>query len=160
MAIGSGSDRGSSKRSLTAGISSLVAPRASLTTALTGTNNDLVFTASRPTAAEGNAVRVRYVVAGTNTPLSVSRSGGDLTVNVATDGAGAATSTAAQVATAVNASDEARFLVTAANAPGNNGTGVVTALAFTSLTGGAQPTQGSGGGSFARVGPRGTTKNG
>lgn len=159
MAIGPGSDRGGTRRSLAAGISSLVAPRASLTTALTGTNNDLTYTATRP-GVEGNAFRVRYVVAGTNTALSVSRSGGDLTVNVATDGAGAVTSTAAAIATAVNASDEARFLVTAANATGNNGTGIVTALAFTSLTGGAQPVHGTGVSSFGRVAARGTTANG
>lgn len=111
---------------------------ASLTTALAGTNNDLTFTAKAgaPSYAAGNSVRVRYVVAGASTPLTVSVSGSDITVNVATNGASAATSTGSQVRDAVNGSAPAAALVTAANATGNDGTGVVTALAFTSLTGG------------------------
>lgn len=112
---------------------------ATLTTALTGTNNDLTFAskATRPTLDAGNATRVRYVVAGNNTALSVAVAGQDITVNVATDGGGAATSTAAQVKTAIEASAPAAALVTVANAPANDGTGVVTALAYTNLSGGA-----------------------
>lgn len=123
-----------------------VSMRASLTTALTGTNNDLTFTSNAPAhnRVGGNSVRVRYVVAGANTPLSVSVSGNDITVNVATNGSSAATSTAAQVATAVNGNASASALVTAENAPGNDGTGVVTALAYTSLTGGTDYVIGAG----------------
>lgn len=108
---------------------------ATLTTALTGTNNDLVFTA-KDDGAEGNDITVRYVVAGANTPLTVSVSGRAITVNVATDGSSAATSTAAQVKTAVDASTAASALVSVANAGGNDGTGVVTALTATALSGG------------------------
>lgn len=114
----------------------LTAPaQAALTTALAGANNDLVFTAvDRGTL--GNEITVTYVVAGLNTALSVVVTGLDIVVNVATDGAGAATSTAAQVETAVEASTAAAALVTVANAAANDGTGVVTALAQTALSGG------------------------
>lgn len=116
---------------------------ASLTTALAGANNDLVWTANTGGTA-GNSIRIRYVVSGTNTPLSVSVSGNDITVNVATDGAGAATSTATAVKNAVAASSAAGQLVTGTNAAGNDGTGVVAALAFTNLTGGTDWTVGRG----------------
>lgn len=111
---------------------------ASVTTALTGSNNDLKFTHKSSAAryAAGNSVRVRYVVAGNSTPLTVSVSDNDITVNVATDSGGAATSTAAQVKAAIDASTPAAALVSVANAAGNDGTGVVTALAYTSLAGG------------------------
>lgn len=108
---------------------------ASLTTALAGANNDLTYTAVTKGAA-GNTIRVRYVVAGASTPLTVSVSVKDITVNVATDGASAATSTAAQVSAAIAASPAAAALVSVANATGNDGTGVVAALAFTNLGGG------------------------
>lgn len=108
----------------------------SLTTALTGTNNDLTFTTQDWRGASSNSIRIRYVVAGANTPLSVSVSGTDITVNIATNGSSVATSTAAQVRNAVNAYGPARDLVLASNAAGNDGTGVVTAMAFTALSGG------------------------
>ena len=119
---------------------------ASLTTALAGSNNDLTFTstAGAPDYAAGNATQIRYVVAGNNTALSVSVAGSVITVNVATDGGGAATSTAAQVRTAVNASGPASALVTASLAAGNDGTGVVTALAQTPLAGGQNYVLGAG----------------
>lgn len=117
--------------------------KATLTTALTGTNNDLTYTAKaggneadNADYAAGNAVTVAYVVAGTGTALSVDVTASAITVNVATDGGGAATSTAAQVRDAVNGDTEAAALVTAENATGNDGTGVVTALAATPLAGG------------------------
>lgn len=105
---------------------------ASLTTQLTGTNNDVVYTA---VAAGwiGAQVSVAYVVAGVNTPLSVSVSGLAITVAIATDGTGAPTSTAAQVKAAIEASGAASALVAVALAPGNNGSGVVTAMPATFL---------------------------
>lgn len=108
---------------------------ASLATALSGANNDLVFTAVKR-GQSGNAISVRYVVSGNNTALSVSVSGTAITVNVATDGGGAATSTASQVKTAVNASTPAKALVSAELAPSNSGAGVVAALSATKLSGG------------------------
>lgn len=137
---------------------------ATLTTSLAGANNDLKYTAfnGEDTAVRGsagNAVRVRYVVAGASTALSVSVSGNDITVNVATDGASAATSTAAQIATAVNNSATASKKVSVANATGNDGTGVVTALAFTALTGGVDRVTGAGSGAVSFTPARGLRNN-
>lgn len=109
---------------------------ASVTTAVAGADNDLAYTA-RPYGPSGNTVRVRYVVSGTSTPLSVTVSGSDITVNVATDGGGLATSTASQVAAAIQATPAASALVTVTNAPTNNGSGVVAAMSYISLAGGA-----------------------
>jgi VCBS repeat-containing protein len=111
------------------------AAAAALTTALAGANNDLTFTA-KTTDATGNSTTVAYVVAGNDTALSVGVVGSAITVNVATDSGGAATSTATQVRTAVNASTPASALVTASLAAGNDGSGVVDALAATPLAGG------------------------
>jgi hypothetical protein len=111
--------------------------QASLTTTLTGADNDIEWTAtSAYPGTAGNAIRITYVVSGNNTPLSVAVSGTDITVNVATDESGAATSTATQVRNAVAAFAPAAALVTSANAPGNDGSGVVTDLTLTALSGG------------------------
>lgn len=133
--------------------------RATLTTALAGTNNDIKYT-SKERGPDGNGTRVRYVVAGNNTPLSVTVTGRDITVNVATSGVGAATSTGAQVRDAVNGNAAASALVLAENATGNDGTGVVAALGFTNLAGGANSLPARGSGAFTRVKRGGTTKNG
>jgi hypothetical protein len=110
--------------------------KATLTTALTGTNNDLVFTAKRG-GASFNSVRVRYVDPATpNATQSISVSGNDITVNLATNATPAITSTAAQILAAINADASASKLVTASLAASNDGTGVVTALAYTNLSGG------------------------
>jgi hypothetical protein len=103
-----------------------------LTTALAGSNNDLTFTARTPIT---QTVRVVYVVSGNNTPLSVAVAGGDITVNVATNGGGAATSTASLVMAALQASAAAAALTDVNLASGNDGSGVVTAMAITALTG-------------------------
>lgn len=107
-----------------------------LTTALAGTNNDLLFNQRSVAMGDPTPVTIAYVVAGNNTPLTVAVVGRAITVNVATDGGGAATSTAAQVRDAINSNTAAAGLVFASNAAGNDGTGVVTALAATALAGG------------------------
>lgn len=107
--------------------------RAVLFTATGITNGEIAYTA-QAAGTGGNSIRVRYVVAGINTTLSVSVSGNDITVNLATNGSGVATSTASQVVTAVNASGPAFALVSAALVPGNSGAGVLAAMGFTSLT--------------------------
>lgn len=109
---------------------------ASLTTSITGTQNDLVFTAVEPGAA-GNEISVTYVVAGNSTPLTVTVNDKDIIVNVATNGGGSATSTAAQVKTAVEGNTAAAALVTVANAPSNDGSGTVAAMPKTNLSGAA-----------------------
>jgi hypothetical protein len=109
---------------------------ASLSTSLTGNNNDLVFTA-KEAGTEANSIRVRYVDPGApSASLSVGVSGNDITVNLATDGSSVITSTATQVKDAVNAHATAKNMVSAALKSGNDGTGVVTALAFTNLANG------------------------
>jgi hypothetical protein len=65
----------------------------------------------------------------------VSVAGNAITVNSATNGASAATSTAAEVRRAVNFHATASTLVHVQYAPGNDGTGVVAALAATNLAG-------------------------
>lgn len=111
---------------------------ASLTTACAGSNNDIKYTAVVP-GTGGNAITVAYVVSGNNTALSVGVSSSAITVTVATDGGGAATSTAALVLAAVLASAPASALVSAALATGNDGTGVVAAFGAANLTSGASP---------------------
>jgi hypothetical protein len=125
-------------------VTDLAPQKATLTTALTGADNDLTFTA-RAAGPGGNSITVGYVVSGVNTPLGVTVSGFAITVNVATDGAGTATSTASQVLAAIQGNQDAVALVTAALATGNSGAGVVTAMAATALSGGSlgvsQPAQ-------------------
>lgn len=111
---------------------------ASLTTALAGANNDLVFKA-KDHGVGGNAITVRYVVAGNNTPLTVAVAGNAITVNVATDAGGVVTSTAALVRAAVKASVPAMALLGSVEfAAANDGSGLVVALAATNLAGGAE----------------------
>jgi hypothetical protein len=110
--------------------------RAALTTAVAGTNNDLVFTA-RHFGTSGNAITVAYVnPLANNAALQVSVVGKAITVRLATGAGGAITSTAAQVSAAILASAPATELVSVANAAANDGTGVVAALAATPLAGG------------------------
>jgi hypothetical protein len=103
-----------------------------LITALTGANNDLAFIAR----ATGTTPTVRVALvdpSANNAALSVSVTGEDITVNLATGAGGAITTTAAQIKTAIEAHAAANALVVVALAPSNDGTGVVTALAQTAL---------------------------
>ena len=116
----------------TTGSSAAVA--AALTTALTGTNNDMVFTADTAGTA-GNNITIAYVNPGVETASeSVSVIGSAITVTLRS--VSSVLSTAAQVKTALDASGAASALISVANAPGNDGTGVVTAMAATNLAGG------------------------
>jgi hypothetical protein len=111
----------------------------SLTTALVGLNNDLIYTA-RQIAADADGITVAYVNPGVLASLSVAVSGRAITVTLAHDGVGII-STAALVSAAVAAKPSAAALVTVSNATGNDGTGVVTAMAATNLAGGVSATQ-------------------
>lgn len=108
--------------------------RATLTTNLTGANNDL-FYMSRTPGTGGNTITVAYVVAGASTPLTVAVATKAITVNVATTAGSAASSTADDVAKAIRLSTAANALVHVNRAPANDGTGVVTALTATALSG-------------------------
>jgi hypothetical protein len=102
-----------------------------LTTALAGNNNDLTFLGVSSTLPT-----IVYANPGTaNAALSVGVAGATITVNLATDAGSAITSTAAQVKAAIDASGPASALVSTALAAGNDGTGVVTAMAATPLAG-------------------------
>ncbi len=110
---------------------------ATLTTALAGANNDLRFQAVTP-GVGGNTVTIEYLDPLANdSPLSITVTLSAIQVSLATGPAGAITSTAAQVAALIAGTPAAAALVWSQNAAGNDGTGVVTALAATPLTGGA-----------------------
>jgi hypothetical protein len=110
-----------------------------LITALTGTNNDLAFIARDPA---NTSITVALVdPGGVTATLSVSVVGNAISVSLGR-AASAINSTAAQVAAAIAAHSAAKELVVVQNAPGNDGTGIVTALAATPLAGptGTTPT--------------------
>jgi hypothetical protein len=110
----------------------------SLTTALAGANNDLLYTA-RQIAADADNITIAYVNPGVLATLVVTVTGRAISVALAHDGV-AITSTAAQVAAAVAAKPAADALVGAENAAGNDGTGLVTAMGATALSGGVSAT--------------------
>jgi hypothetical protein len=116
------------------------AAQATLTTGTVGANNAIVFTADEE-GTDGNSIRVQLRdPAGNSQALSVDVDGQDIIVNLATDGSGIITSTAALVIAAVNEHDAASGLVTAANAAGSSGAGLVVAVALTALAGGTAGT--------------------
>ena len=69
-----------------------------------------------------------------NSPLSITMSGNDIVVNLATDGTGALSSTAAQVVAAINASPGASQLLLARTYAGNAGDGIVQPRALVNLS--------------------------
>lgn len=106
---------------------------ASLTTALGVPNADLTFTAVNPTFG-GPYPTIAYVDPGApGAALSVVVVGLAITVNLATDGGSVITTTAEEIQAAVNANGDALELVFVTLAPGNDGTGIVIALALTTL---------------------------
>jgi hypothetical protein len=83
----------------------------------------------------GNDVTAEFVDPGAaDSPLSVSVTGKDIRVSLATDSAGALTSTAAQVVAAVNADPAASALVVALTYRGNTGGGIVVPRAKVNLS--------------------------
>jgi len=103
---------------------------ASLTTGTSGTNR--ITWRAKNTGTAGNSIQIAAVKSGNNTPLSVSVNGQTITVNLATDASGNATSTCLQVVTAVTNNASASALVQATQID----YGVVAPFAATSLTGG------------------------
>lgn len=109
--------------------------QATLTTALTGADNDLVFTALQPGAA-GNAISIRYIDPAENdVELSVVFNGSLISVTLATGVAGAIESTSSDIAAAL-----ASYFSSIENAGADDGTGVVAAMSATPLTGGVTGT--------------------
>ncbi|MBW2310537.1 MAG: VCBS repeat-containing protein [Deltaproteobacteria bacterium] len=110
---------------------------ASVTIDCTNANSDITYTA-RAEGASGNSISITYVdpLANDQT-LSVTTSGRDITVNLATDSGGNITSTATEVASAVTSNAIASKLVSVAVE--GDGSGVVEAKAKTNLAGGVDP---------------------
>lgn len=107
---------------------------AAVTINMTNALADLTYTATA-TGLDGNGINVTHVDPGANdAALSVSVFIKTITVSLATDETGAITSTAAEVATAVNANADAAALVTCTDE--GDGSGVVNAAENTFLTGG------------------------
>jgi hypothetical protein len=114
--------------------------QAYLETNLTGDHNDLKWIHWLG-GIPGNDVSVTYVDPGApSQALSISVSGKDITVNLATNGASAITSTAAQIASLANSLQKVKWLnVKVEMKTGNDGSGVVTAMSKTNLANGANP---------------------
>lgn len=116
--------------------------RATLARNPAGDDNALAFTAVRY-GAYGNDIYIAYLDPGAaSQALSVSVAGKVISVNLATNGGSAITSTAALIKAAIEASAAAAALVTCTINTGDtgsadDGTGVVTALASAAMTGGA-----------------------
>ena len=104
-----------------------------LATAMTGANNDIVVM-SRQSGTSPSWTLTLADPAANNASLSVSKSGNNITVNLATNGSGTITSTASQVVAALNSDDDSAPYVYAIVKTGDTGEGVVTALAQTALT--------------------------
>lgn len=117
------------------------AAASTLTTALDGENNDLVFTAATK-GTSGDDITIAYIDPDeAEAKLAVSVSGTAITISLATNVSKAITSTASSIKTAIETDEDgAALLVTVANANGNNGEGVVTEMEATSLNNGADGT--------------------
>lgn len=113
---------------------------AALTTALTGDNNDLVFTAKTKGTA-GEAITIAYVDPGEDAEAEVVTVTGTA-ISVTLRSATSVLSTATQVKAAIEATPAAAALVSVANAAANTGAGSVTAMAATALDGGVDGTVG------------------
>lgn len=100
-----------------------------------GTGNATQLFIARTPGTGGNAITIRYVVAGANTPLSVSVAGSAITVNVATNGASAPISKASDVRNAINFDKVAGPLVWVEPVEGSDATGTVAAFGPTNLSG-------------------------
>ena len=109
--------------------------KAALTTALAGTNNDLVFTA-KAGGQWGNSLQVEYIdPGGVSATLAVSTLGYVISVSLGR-AASAINTTASALKAAIEADASARRLVDIELAAANDGTGLVIALAATALSGG------------------------
>lgn len=115
---------------------------ATLTTNLTGANNDLVYT-SKLDGAAGNKFKIAYVdpdeeEAELGISFAVSEGITTITVNLATDEDKAITTTAEDIKTAIDSNPESLVYVDLAE--DNDGKGIVTALAATALANGVDGT--------------------
>lgn len=113
--------------------------KASLTTALAGANNDIVYTAVDG-GPGGNQITVQYLVSGASTAYAFAVNGFDILVTSATSGASAATTLASTVLASIQGSIDASRLVTVAYSGADTGAGTIATLAKTNLASGALQT--------------------
>jgi hypothetical protein len=114
----------------------LAAVAATLGTGVEASNNAITFTANKAGTA-GNDIKVALIdPAGNSQSLSVTVEGTYIKVSLATDGAGAITSTPATIIAAIAASPAAATLVTADDTGESTGAVAVAAVAATALSGG------------------------
>jgi len=99
-----------------------------------GANNSLTFTAATA-GKSGNDITVTYVDPGETATLGVVVTGPAIVVNLGY-AAGAITTTGTLLSSAIEAEAAAAALVTVADAGGDTGAGLVTAMAIVSLAGG------------------------
>lgn len=124
-------------------VTATAAAAASLATGVVGSNNAITWTA-RQAGAAGNSIRVQLLDPAANSQaLSVDVDGNDIIVSLATNGAGAITSTATLVMAAVLEHDAASQKVSTASTGASSGAGVVAAVALTALAGGTDATSDS-----------------
>lgn len=110
--------------------------KSTLATGVVASNNALTIT-SKLVGILGNQITLALVNPLANSAaLGIVVTGNAIVANLATNGSGAITTTASQLAAAIAASSPANALVGVANTSGSSGAGVVTALAATALTGG------------------------
>lgn len=107
-----------------------------LVTGVVGNNNAIRFTAETA-GTVGHGIKVALLdPSGNSKPLEVTIVNDEIRVSLATSGAGAITSTAAQVIAAVNSHLVAKTLVSTANEGASTGAGVVVAAAAAALANG------------------------
>ena len=110
--------------------------KASLQIGVVGSNNALTFT-SKLAGALGNSSSITLAdPKANNSALSISVSGRDVTVRLATGPTGTVTTTATALKTAIEANATANALFTVTNTGASTGAGVAAALRRQPLTGG------------------------
>lgn len=115
-------------------LADVVSTHASLTTSF-GSNRDITWTAVSA-GGGANQVTVQYIVAGNNTPLSVSVVDVGISIFIATNSAGSAISTANDLISLVNNDLTAGSIITGSLPVGSTGTGVMIPMSPTNLSGG------------------------
>lgn len=110
--------------------------KAALTTSFSSVNSNLIFVASM-LGKEGNDLKIALIKPSSNNAvLSVSVASSTISIQLATDSAGAIVSTASQVMNAVNQNTNSNSLVNVNLVAGSDGSGIVSALTATALDGG------------------------
>lgn len=103
-------------------------------TLATGSSNSYLGFVARKGGAEGNDIRIAMINPGSTHSLAISVAGSDINITLAYS-AGAITSTAAQIADAIEANSDASALVWA-SLGGGTGASIVSAVSQTNLAGG------------------------